>query len=322
MARTKQSARPGLGGREKEVMTWTRFHLPVDQEWPTWRDAKHADDVHRGPLAGLEGVLQAWLGRMVDDPEQAVYIVRWKTQEDLESFQSSPSCTEFLQSLPEHPNLNPPGSTKSLPQSSSSSSRFLTLQRFKLDATNEFQGRAIFTAFSVPSCSSNELEEDMNQDNNDRDDLTNNRKWAYECYEKLKRALGLHVPRGPQPRPYHPHFWWQNWTLWCRVLEEDSWVQEKFGVGGGGGDRTILCEFRLRPAEDDQEEHSATGSDAKVREAWSKAMTEVTPDPVTAWYQERWDFWEMPWPMTYSDDDDAEDVEEEDGDLDVDMGSG
>ena len=76
MARTKQSARPGLGGREKEVMTWTRFHLPVDQEWPTWRDAKHADDVHRGPLAGLEGVLQAWLGRMVDDPEQAVYIVR------------------------------------------------------------------------------------------------------------------------------------------------------------------------------------------------------------------------------------------------------
>lgn len=69
MARTKQTAkRYGKG-----TITWTRFHLPLEQEWPTW-SVTHAD-VHVGPLAGVEGVWKASLGRMVENPEQAAYII-------------------------------------------------------------------------------------------------------------------------------------------------------------------------------------------------------------------------------------------------------
>jgi hypothetical protein len=73
MARTKQTAK-----RYRPVTTWTRFHLPREQEWPTFPVADPAL-VHYGPLidheAGFFGFL-ALLGRMVDDPEQAAYIIR------------------------------------------------------------------------------------------------------------------------------------------------------------------------------------------------------------------------------------------------------
>lgn len=69
MARAKQTAkRYGKG-----IVSWTRFHLPLEQEWPTW-PATHAD-VHFGPLAGVEGLLKASLGRVVDNPQQAAYII-------------------------------------------------------------------------------------------------------------------------------------------------------------------------------------------------------------------------------------------------------
>ncbi len=57
----------------KPLSTWTRFHLPREQEWPTW-SADYAD-VHVGPLAGVEGFDNASLGRMVETPEQAAYII-------------------------------------------------------------------------------------------------------------------------------------------------------------------------------------------------------------------------------------------------------
>ena len=68
MARTKMTAK-----RYEHVTTWTRFHLPREQEWPTW--SVDYPDVHVGPLAGLEGCLEVLLGRMVEDPEQAAYII-------------------------------------------------------------------------------------------------------------------------------------------------------------------------------------------------------------------------------------------------------
>jgi hypothetical protein len=69
MARTKQTAK-----RYRRVTTWTRFHLPREQEWPTWTVAR-PDWPHGGPLGDAEGPLGVWLGRMVDDPEQAALIV-------------------------------------------------------------------------------------------------------------------------------------------------------------------------------------------------------------------------------------------------------
>ena len=70
MARTKQTARRG----QKALLSWTRFYLPLEQEWPTW-DVDH-EDVHAGPLADLEGCLTISLGRMVDNPEQAAFVIR------------------------------------------------------------------------------------------------------------------------------------------------------------------------------------------------------------------------------------------------------
>jgi hypothetical protein len=69
MARTRQTARR----MEKKLTTWTRFYLPREQEWPTW-SVDHAD-VHVGPLAG-KGCWEVSLGRMVENPEQAAYIIR------------------------------------------------------------------------------------------------------------------------------------------------------------------------------------------------------------------------------------------------------
>lgn len=68
MARTKMTAK-----QYNRVRTWTRFHLPLEQEWPTWPVAH--SDVHVGPLADVQGILQVWLGRMVEDPEHAAYII-------------------------------------------------------------------------------------------------------------------------------------------------------------------------------------------------------------------------------------------------------
>jgi hypothetical protein len=70
MARTKQTARLS----QKPLTTWTRFYLPLEQEWPTW--AVDHEDVHAGPLADVKGCLMISLGRMVDNPEQAAYIIR------------------------------------------------------------------------------------------------------------------------------------------------------------------------------------------------------------------------------------------------------
>lgn len=69
MARTKQTAKR----HEKALITWTRFHLPREQEWPMW--SVGYDDFHVGPLEGVQGWRKALLGRMVDNPEQAAYII-------------------------------------------------------------------------------------------------------------------------------------------------------------------------------------------------------------------------------------------------------
>jgi hypothetical protein len=69
MARTKQTARRST----PPLITWTRFHLLQEQEWPTW-STDHVD-VHIGPLADVYGWCRVSLGRMVENPEQAAYII-------------------------------------------------------------------------------------------------------------------------------------------------------------------------------------------------------------------------------------------------------
>ena len=64
---------------ERRRVTWTRFHLSRNQDWPRWTKAGNAesdDATFLGPLAGVEGCEKVWLGRQVDDPEKAALIVR------------------------------------------------------------------------------------------------------------------------------------------------------------------------------------------------------------------------------------------------------
>lgn len=64
---------------ERQRTTWTRFHLLRGQDWPTWSttagNPNDADRSYLGPLAGVTGCLKVWLGRKVEDPEQAVFVV-------------------------------------------------------------------------------------------------------------------------------------------------------------------------------------------------------------------------------------------------------
>lgn len=53
--------------------SWTRFHLPRGQDWPTWLTGGSLD---LGPLTGVTGCGKVWLGRQVDDCEQAAIIIR------------------------------------------------------------------------------------------------------------------------------------------------------------------------------------------------------------------------------------------------------
>ncbi|KAK7913901.1 hypothetical protein PG985_011604, partial [Apiospora marii] len=59
-------------GKVKPTKTWTRFHLPLKQKWPTW-SVDH-DDMHVGPLTGLP-IRNVSLGRTVENPEQAANMI-------------------------------------------------------------------------------------------------------------------------------------------------------------------------------------------------------------------------------------------------------
>lgn len=79
MARTKQTAKRHW----KPIVTWTRFHLPREQEWPTWPKDRY-EHVYWGPLADLEGLEGVSVGRMVDNPERAAYVLReWSSVSNL-----------------------------------------------------------------------------------------------------------------------------------------------------------------------------------------------------------------------------------------------
>lgn len=68
---------------QRQRTSWTKFYLPREQDWPTWAPPTTAgsipkDDAPRsslGPLAGAAGCVKVWLGRQVEDPEQAVFVV-------------------------------------------------------------------------------------------------------------------------------------------------------------------------------------------------------------------------------------------------------
>lgn len=69
MARTRRTEREV----PDSILTWTRFYLPEGQEWPTW---SLGGTVIYPPLENVQGFVGlVSLGRMVDHPTQAAYIL-------------------------------------------------------------------------------------------------------------------------------------------------------------------------------------------------------------------------------------------------------
>ncbi|KAL2802028.1 hypothetical protein BJX63DRAFT_416035 [Aspergillus granulosus] len=282
MARTKQTAKRG----QKVLITWTRFHLPREQEWPTW-SVDHAD-VHAGPLADVEGLRKISLGRMVENPEQAAYILEWVTLDDLKNFQSSPACAEFLRNLPEDNNSRASIESGSALRhltlddapspSPPASSRFLTFKHATETPTADVEGRVTFTTFLVPHKVDN----------------------MYGMYkDNFNSVLSTFIPRGSGFITGHRNFWYKFSAVWFWVLAEDHWVEEKFGkleqTQEDNQGRTIFCHFFLwsRKFGATPEHEEASAADPQARESWNQAIARVMP-PATAWAQERWDIQRVP----------------------------
>ncbi|VBB82072.1 Putative protein of unknown function [Podospora comata] len=285
MARTKKITRR----RSDSVVTWTRFHLPVEREWPTW--AVDHKNVHFGPLEDLTGVRKGWLGRMVEDPEQAAYIIEWEDLEHLKQFWSSPACAAFLQNLPENGHssqLSRDGSSseqssssvENALSSSSPASRFLTLRESTQRPKSDVEGRVTFNAFLVPHKQGHET--------------------TWNAYHALRDELCSFQPRGFEFIAGTGLHWEWYMNTWFFALEEDQWVQNKFGKSEQTDEntdgRTVICEFHLWPQEygATPEHEEASASDPEATASWNEAVAKVMP-PVTAWVQERWDVLPLPY---------------------------
>ncbi|KAF9873209.1 hypothetical protein CkaCkLH20_09372 [Colletotrichum karsti] len=225
---------------------------------------------------------------MVEDPEQAAYIIEWTTLDDLKNFQSSPACAEFLRNLPE--SKDPRVSVESgqalghlsfedaSAQPSPASSRFLTLKHIKEEVTSNVEGRVTFTAFSIPQ---------------KIDDVRG--MWN----DKFSSAFGTFVPRGSEFMKSHRYFRHHLSAVWFWVLEEDNWVANKFGnsdqTQGHSHGRTVFCQFYVwrRRLDVTPEHEEASAADPQARESWEQAIAQVMP-PATAWEQERWDIRGVP----------------------------
>ncbi|KAK4243188.1 hypothetical protein C7999DRAFT_44940 [Corynascus novoguineensis] len=274
MARTKMTVK-----RYRHVTTWTRFHLPLKQEWPTWTIGY--SDMHVGPLEHVKGAVKLLLGRMVDDPEQAAYIIEWRDLDDLKNFQSSPACAEFLRNLPERDNLQV--SVKSTSSASRSltiedalssslplePSRFLTLEEITEIPAAEVEDRVTLNAFLVPR----------------KGNYSTMETW----YESLRAVFGSFQPCGSEFIRGHGLWWERYMTTWFWTLAEDGWVGSKFGnmepIQEDIQGQTIIYEFHLWPhqygATPEHEEASAT--DPQARESWNEAVA-----------KERWDIRKLP----------------------------
>ncbi|TRX89682.1 hypothetical protein FHL15_009432 [Xylaria flabelliformis] len=94
MARRGEPRRLRQGERRT---SWTRFYLPPGQDWPEW--PTDYPDRYLGPLADVADRNYVYLGRQVDDPTKAVFIVFWESADELSYFQHTPACGEFLRGL-------------------------------------------------------------------------------------------------------------------------------------------------------------------------------------------------------------------------------
>ncbi|KAL6793774.1 hypothetical protein GGI42DRAFT_333778 [Trichoderma sp. SZMC 28013] len=276
--------------------TWTRFHLPRWQGWPAWSTGSSV----LGPLAEVTGYDKVWLGRQVDDPEQAAIIILWATAEALKNFQDSPACAEFLKDLPDSgivsgglfQRLSLNDADNMSTTMSPTASRFPSLHWHHSDRKElEVEGRVTLTAFLVPYTGGPDLE---------------------QIRFSIVRAFKGFIPadcedlRPPPPLSRHSIPLGGPWPglvaflpkpdglvwAWTDTGDNEQWQppgQPAVAEGNGSG-QMVVCQFRLwnglYGATRQREEASAKNPLAK--ESWETVVSNVIP-PVTAWEQERWD---------------------------------
>ncbi|KAI1807188.1 hypothetical protein F4811DRAFT_550143 [Daldinia bambusicola] len=311
MARTKE-IKSKLHQQDKRT-SWTRFYLRRGQEWPTW--LKGHLDANIGPLATVAGCQRVWLGRKVDDPEQAALIILWESAEALKAFQSSPACAEFLQSLPEKDLPASPASGALLwsafpvdASSSSASARFLSFQwnggyRFEED----LQGRVTLTILAIPYTGDPVPE-----------------SWTTAVYDAFEQLL----PEGCEEiSAQWPDARMHFWTAWAWIDSDISQHQEEgeeeVEAGKKKSGQALLCEFRrwngCHGATPELEE--ALAKSPQARESWAETIAKVMP-PVMAWDQERWDIRLAPHYISPEEEEDKEEgQDEEDEEYEGDMKS-
>ncbi|KAH8164321.1 hypothetical protein CIB48_g3931 [Xylaria polymorpha] len=275
--------------QERKRTTWTRFHLPRGQDWPKW--SATYSNTYLGPLADVAGCMKVRLGRKVEDPEQAVLIVRkcvldhigltlwltcsetvWESVDALNDFQQSPACSEFIRGL---------GSEDKSP------SQLLSLQwdggfclGDELRRGDDLHGRITLTILTIPYTG-----------------VADRKSWR----RVLLEAFGAFLPMGCAHLHPPPPFRWMAYT-WI-----DNYQQtQPTGVETGRKQAVCYLFFRWNGnGASPQLEEASVGAPGAY-ELWAATVAKATP-PVESWGQERWDIEVAPCHLEPDSGDDEED---------------
>lgn len=314
MARTKQT----VPLKPKGPITWTRFRLPPNHEWPAWpclgATTGATDNATDPPVNPLEGVGGAscytiTLGKLVESPQEAVCMIQWKYMDDVNNFLASPACDAFLKLLglldqesPGEEEEDDAGAGAGAGDDKDYRRRhrhFLVLKHWEEAATSTIQGRVTLSTFVVP-----EQEED-------------GYAGLYTLYRDLRETFGRYDrPKTPDAdmverfgrAANRSRVWFYSRRPTGQVEQEEmsrTWLGKTFGRGesgdGGGTEEAspkktaLMCEFRVwndyRDVNVNLSSEEENAKDGEIKELWDRFMGEwMSHGRVLAWKRERWDF--------------------------------
>ncbi|KAM7200805.1 hypothetical protein V8F33_003736 [Rhypophila sp. PSN 637] len=309
----------------KRTLSWTRFRLPPNQEgWP-FLGSTAGDDTESqlvNPLQGVPGT--SWnrhviLGKMVEDPQEAVCIIQWQFMDHLTNFIASPACDRFLRLLDgqsqhdagdDSSTLNeaaaaapadsstqpddPPVDNNEMEVITRRRRRFVVLKHWTEAATSDIKGRVTLSSFV------------MGVADDSFDTL-------YRTYQDAKETFG-------RPRNIGiSGVWFYIPRSWSAAEEQEdmleTWLENTFGRGSGGASgsqptrlaqstsanasgqpkKGFMCEFNIwndfpnESANVRREEDHA--KDLEIKDRWDQMTGEwISDGRILSCRRERWDF--------------------------------
>ncbi|KAI1125539.1 hypothetical protein F5Y10DRAFT_246763 [Nemania abortiva] len=232
-------ARKGMSHyrRERKRTTWTRFRLPLGQDWPKWPGYS---DTYHGPLADVAGCERIRLGRIVEDPEQAALIVLWESAEALNDFQKSSLCGEFLRFL----------GCENEPLLSLQYDCGFCMGELPREP-DDLYGRMTLTIVNVSITGVL-----------DRDRMRGT----------LRRAFGAYMPEGCEDLRTPPYYHW-NAYAWV----DDSQQEQPTAVNASSSLATCYVFFRWNGAGASAEREEASVKEPGAAESWAQTIAEAMP---------------------------------------------